>query len=168
MSMFNKVGKFFVKYVEAFNVHVLPYELKSDDIILTEFGIDIIGEDNTMLHDEVATRVVFVFSEQDALVAAHAEQHQQHQLQLQQHAQEHQRVRRSEPVNFTLFYIPIRHLWSLIHPNQTVHPSYLTKTAAGFVWMGWVDSASVKPPYAWRVFASQLPAIPIFSLSSNH
>jgi hypothetical protein len=22
----------------------------------------------------------------------------------------------------------------------------------GFVWMGWVDSASVKPSYAWRVF----------------
>jgi hypothetical protein len=48
-----------------------PYELTSG-----EFGIDIIGEDNkTIIHHKVAARVVCVFSDQDALVAARAEQH---------------------------------------------------------------------------------------------
>ncbi|KAF9074708.1 hypothetical protein BDP27DRAFT_1316695 [Rhodocollybia butyracea] len=52
-----------------------PYELKSDDIV--EFGIDIVGEDNkTIVHHKVAARVVCIFSEQDAQVAARAEQHQ--------------------------------------------------------------------------------------------
>ncbi|KAF8960960.1 hypothetical protein BDZ97DRAFT_2034132 [Flammula alnicola] len=60
-----------------------PFELKSDDIV--EFGIDIVGEDNkTIIHHKVAARVICVFSEQDAQVAARAEQHQQQQ-QLQQH-----------------------------------------------------------------------------------
>ncbi|KIM79867.1 hypothetical protein PILCRDRAFT_823052 [Piloderma croceum F 1598] len=65
-----------------------PYELKSDDIV--EFGIDIVGEDNkTIIHHKVAARVVCVFSEQDAHVAARAEQHQ-HQLQQQQQQQHSQ------------------------------------------------------------------------------
>ncbi|TFK69330.1 hypothetical protein BDN72DRAFT_615860 [Pluteus cervinus] len=59
-----------------------PFELKSDDIV--EFGIDIVGEDNkTIIHHKVAARVVCVFSEQDAQVAARAEQHQQQQYQPQ-------------------------------------------------------------------------------------
>ena len=52
-----------------------------------EFGIDIVGEDNKTIirgvRHKVATRVVCVFSEQDAHVAARAEQAQQHQQQLQ-------------------------------------------------------------------------------------
>ena len=49
-----------------------------------EFGIDIVGEDNkAIIHHKVAVRVVCVFNEQDAQVAARAEQHQQH-LQQQQ------------------------------------------------------------------------------------
>ncbi|KAF5349200.1 hypothetical protein D9756_009527 [Leucocoprinus leucothites] len=66
-----------------------PYELKSDDIV--EFGIDIVGEDNkTIIHHKVAARAVCVFSDQDAQIAARAEQHQQQQQQ-QQHllAQQH-------------------------------------------------------------------------------
>ncbi|KAG5653877.1 hypothetical protein H0H81_009699 [Sphagnurus paluster] len=57
-----------------------PFELKSDDIV--EFGIDIVGEDNkTIIHHKVAARVVCVFTEQDAQVAARAEQLQQQHLQ---------------------------------------------------------------------------------------
>ncbi|CAA7269606.1 unnamed protein product [Cyclocybe aegerita] len=65
-----------------------PFELKSDDIV--EFGIDIIGEDNkTIIHHKVTARIVCVFSEQDAQVAARAEQHQQQQhLQQQQYLQQ--------------------------------------------------------------------------------
>jgi hypothetical protein len=49
-----------------------------------ELRIDIIGEDNKMIiHHKVAARVVCVFSKQDALIAACAEQHQKHQLQRQ-------------------------------------------------------------------------------------
>ncbi|KAH9478105.1 hypothetical protein JR316_0010343 [Psilocybe cubensis] len=67
-----------------------PFELKSDDIV--EFGIDIVGEDNkTIIHHKVAARVVCVFTEQDAQVAARAEQHQAMQAQQQaaQHQQQH-------------------------------------------------------------------------------
>jgi hypothetical protein len=80
-----------------------PFELKSDDIVVglhllinnvlvltnisKEFGIDIVGEDNkTIIHHKVAARVVCVFSEQDAQVAARAEAHQ-HQQQHQQQQQ---------------------------------------------------------------------------------
>ncbi|KAJ3785861.1 hypothetical protein GGU10DRAFT_312210 [Lentinula aff. detonsa] len=57
-----------------------PYELKSDDIV--EFGIDIVGEDNkTIVHHKVAARVMCIFSEQDAQMAARAEQHQMQQMQ---------------------------------------------------------------------------------------
>ncbi|KAF8916827.1 SMAD/FHA domain-containing protein, partial [Mucidula mucida] len=53
-----------------------PFDLKSDDIV--EFGIDIVGEDNkTIVHHKVAARVVCIFNEQDALMAARSEQ--QHQ-----------------------------------------------------------------------------------------
>ena len=46
------------------------------------------GEDNkTIIHHKVAARVVCVFSEQDAQIAARAEQHQQQQLQQQQFMQ---------------------------------------------------------------------------------
>ncbi|PPQ91844.1 hypothetical protein CVT25_000780 [Psilocybe cyanescens] len=49
-----------------------PFELKSGDTV--EFGIDVLGEDNkTFIHRTVAARVVCVFSEQDAQVAATAE-----------------------------------------------------------------------------------------------
>ncbi|KAF8956899.1 hypothetical protein BDZ97DRAFT_1925063 [Flammula alnicola] len=89
-------GKIFIKDVKSSNGTFIngerlsseghesePFELKSDDIV--EFGIDIVGEDNkTIIHHKVAARVVCVFSEQDAQVAARAEQHQQQQ-QLQQH-----------------------------------------------------------------------------------
>ncbi|KAJ7204574.1 hypothetical protein C8J57DRAFT_1100759 [Mycena rebaudengoi] len=56
-----------------------PYELKSDDIV--EFGIDIVGEDNkTIIHHKVAARVSCVMNEQQAAMAARAEQaHQQQQ-----------------------------------------------------------------------------------------
>ena len=83
-----------------------PFELKSDDIVvglhpftfcilaltmLKEFGIDIVGEDNkTIIHHKVAARVVCVFSEQDAQVAARAEAHQQQQQQQQQVLHQHQ------------------------------------------------------------------------------
>ncbi|KAF8816302.1 hypothetical protein BYT27DRAFT_7184144 [Phlegmacium glaucopus] len=64
-----------------------PFELKSDDIV--EFGIDIVGEDNkTIIHHKVAARVVCVFSEQDAQVAARAEAHQQQQQQQVLHQQQ--------------------------------------------------------------------------------
>ncbi|KAF8903870.1 hypothetical protein CPB84DRAFT_1845549 [Gymnopilus junonius] len=66
-----------------------PFELKSDDIV--EFGIDIVGEDNkTIIHHKVAARVVCVFSEQDAQVAARAEQHQAQHLQQHQYLQQQQ------------------------------------------------------------------------------
>ena len=62
-----------------------PYELKLDNIV--ELGIDIVGEGNkTIIHHKVAARVVCMFSDQDALVAARAEQHQ-HQIHQQQHHQ---------------------------------------------------------------------------------
>jgi hypothetical protein len=49
-----------------------------------ELRIDIIGEDNKMIiHHKVAARVVCVFSKQNTLIAACAEQHQKHQLQRQ-------------------------------------------------------------------------------------
>ncbi|EKM56851.1 uncharacterized protein PHACADRAFT_254197 [Phanerochaete carnosa HHB-10118-sp] len=52
-----------------------PFELKTDDIV--EFGIDIVGEDNTtIVHHKVAARVVCVFTEQDAEAAARVEAQQ--------------------------------------------------------------------------------------------
>ncbi|KAF6745828.1 hypothetical protein DFP72DRAFT_1153491 [Ephemerocybe angulata] len=91
-------GKIYIKDVKSSNgtfingerlsseaVESDPYELKSDDIV--EFGIDIVGEDNkTIIHHKVAARVICVFTEQDAQVAARAEQHQQHQAQQHQQA----------------------------------------------------------------------------------
>ncbi|PPR06464.1 hypothetical protein CVT24_002606 [Panaeolus cyanescens] len=79
-----------------------PFELKSDDIV--EFGIDIVGEDNkTIIHHKVAARVVCVFSEQDAQVAARAEQHQQqqqlHQQQFLQQQQQQQQQSGSHGVS---------------------------------------------------------------------
>jgi hypothetical protein len=60
------------------------YELKSDDIV--KFGFDIIGEDKlTIIRRKVAAPVVCVFSDQDALVAVRADQHQQQHHQLSQH-----------------------------------------------------------------------------------
>ena len=71
-----------------------PFELKSDDIVVShfhslptsitntstsnqEFGIDIVGEDNkTIIHHKVAARVLCVFNEQDTQAAVHAEQQQ--------------------------------------------------------------------------------------------
>ncbi|KAJ2912943.1 hypothetical protein MD484_g7470, partial [Candolleomyces efflorescens] len=92
-------GKIYIKDVKSSNgtfingerlsseaVESDPYELKSDDIV--EFGIDIVGEDNkTIIHHKVAARVICVFTEQDAQVAARAEQHQaQHQYHQHQQA----------------------------------------------------------------------------------
>ncbi|KAG1893822.1 uncharacterized protein F5891DRAFT_962430 [Suillus fuscotomentosus] len=49
-----------------------PFELKNDDIV--EFGIDIIGEDNkTTIHHKVAARVMCVFTDEDAHLAARVE-----------------------------------------------------------------------------------------------
>ncbi|KAF9475292.1 hypothetical protein BDN70DRAFT_996521 [Pholiota conissans] len=95
-------GKIFIKDVKSSNGTFIngerlsseshesePFELKSDDIV--EFGIDIVGEDNkTIIHHKVAARVVCVFNEQDAAVAARAEQHQAaaQAQQLQQHLQQ--------------------------------------------------------------------------------
>ncbi|TFK17608.1 hypothetical protein FA15DRAFT_710632 [Coprinopsis marcescibilis] len=93
-------GKVFIKDVKSSNgtfingerlssegVESDPFELKSDDIV--EFGIDIVGEDNkTIIHHKVAARVLCVFSEQEALIAARAEQFQQQQQ--QQHQHQHQ------------------------------------------------------------------------------
>ncbi|KAF5324127.1 hypothetical protein D9619_011079 [Psilocybe cf. subviscida] len=103
-------GKIFIKDVKSSNGTFIngerlsseghesePFELKSDDIV--EFGIDIVGEDNkTIIHHKVAARVVCVFTEQDAAVAARAEQHAMalHLQQQQQlghghpHQQQHQ------------------------------------------------------------------------------
>lgn len=98
-EVWEEAGKIYIKDVKSSNgtfingerlsieaVESEPYELKSDDIV--EFGIDIVGEDNkTIIHHKVAARVLCVFSEQDAQVAARAEQHQQqHQQQFQQSA----------------------------------------------------------------------------------
>ncbi|KIM76539.1 hypothetical protein PILCRDRAFT_26984, partial [Piloderma croceum F 1598] len=53
-----------------------PYQLKSDDTV--EFRIDIAREDNkTTTHHNIAARVVCSFTEQDALIAAGTELHQQ-------------------------------------------------------------------------------------------
>ncbi|GJE86722.1 FHA and PRK00409 domain-containing protein [Phanerochaete sordida] len=81
-------GKIFIKDVKSSNgtfingerlspegLESQPFELKTDDIV--EFGIDIVGEDNTtIVHHKVAARVVCVFSEQDAQAAARAEAQQ--------------------------------------------------------------------------------------------
>lgn len=49
--------------------------MTSTDSCVKEFGIDIVGEDNkTIIHHKVAARVVCIFTEQDAQVAARAEQ----------------------------------------------------------------------------------------------
>ncbi|KAK0446113.1 hypothetical protein EV421DRAFT_1734172 [Armillaria borealis] len=79
-------GKIYIKDVKSSNgtfingerlspegVESENFELKSDDIV--EFGIDIVGEDNkTIVHHKVAARVVCVYTEQDAMVAARSEQ----------------------------------------------------------------------------------------------
>jgi hypothetical protein len=95
-------GKIFIKDVKSSNGTFIngerlsseghesgPFELKSDDIV--EFGIDIVGEDNkTIIHHKVTARVVCVFTEQDAAVAARAEQHALAlHLQQQQHQNPH-------------------------------------------------------------------------------
>ncbi|KAG6329928.1 hypothetical protein ID866_9162 [Astraeus odoratus] len=81
-------GKIFIKDVKSSNgtfingdrlslegVESEPFELKNDDIV--EFGIDIIGEDNkTTIHHKVAARVMCVFTEEDAQLAARLEQMQ--------------------------------------------------------------------------------------------
>ncbi|KAJ3713787.1 SMAD/FHA domain-containing protein [Lentinula raphanica] len=49
-----------------------PVELHSDDVV--EFGIDIVGEDNTtVVRHKVAARVMCILSEQDAQMAARTE-----------------------------------------------------------------------------------------------
>ena len=64
-----------------------------------EFGIDIVGEDNkTIIYHKVAARVVCVFNEQDAQVAARAEQHQQQHLQQQQFLQQQATPGRPSPL----------------------------------------------------------------------
>ncbi|KAJ8497194.1 hypothetical protein ONZ45_g12159 [Pleurotus djamor] len=68
-----------------------PWDLKSDDIV--EFGIDIVGDDNKILHYKVAARVFCIFNEQDLQIALRSEQHQQqqhHQQSLQQQQQQQQ------------------------------------------------------------------------------
>ncbi|PPQ88765.1 hypothetical protein CVT25_008621 [Psilocybe cyanescens] len=51
-----------------------PFELKSDDIV--ESSSDIVGEDNnTIILHKVAARIMCVFTEQDAQVAARVEQY---------------------------------------------------------------------------------------------
>ncbi|KAF9444665.1 hypothetical protein P691DRAFT_325890 [Macrolepiota fuliginosa MF-IS2] len=106
-------GKIYIKDVKSSNgtfingerlsaegVESDPYELKSDDIV--EFGIDIVGEDNkTIIHHKVAARAVCVFSEQDAQVAARAEQHQQQQQQ-QQHLLQHQQHQQQQYAQHSL------------------------------------------------------------------
>ncbi|KAF6743335.1 hypothetical protein DFP72DRAFT_1100492 [Ephemerocybe angulata] len=105
-------GKIYIKDVKSSNgtfingerlsseaVESDPYELKSDDIV--EFGIDIVGEDNkTIIHHKVAARVICVFTEQDAQVAARAEQHQQHQAQQHQQAYQPSPQQQQAPTGF--------------------------------------------------------------------
>ncbi|KAI6021229.1 hypothetical protein EDC04DRAFT_2901297 [Pisolithus marmoratus] len=81
-------GKIYIKDVKSSNgtfingerlslegVESEPFELKNDDVV--EFGIDIIGEDNkTTIHHKVAARVMCVFTEEDAQLAARLEQMQ--------------------------------------------------------------------------------------------
>jgi hypothetical protein len=78
-------GKIYIKDVKSSNgtfingerlspegVESDPFELKNDDIV--EFGIDIIGEDNkTTIHHKVAARVMCVFTDEDAHLAARVE-----------------------------------------------------------------------------------------------
>ncbi|KAG2127123.1 hypothetical protein DEU56DRAFT_706101, partial [Suillus clintonianus] len=78
-------GKIYIKDVKSSNgtfingerlspegVESEPFELKNDDIV--EFGIDIIGEDNkTTIHHKVAARVMCVFTDEDAHLAARVE-----------------------------------------------------------------------------------------------
>ncbi|OAX32040.1 hypothetical protein K503DRAFT_805575 [Rhizopogon vinicolor AM-OR11-026] len=78
-------GKIYIKDVKSSNgtfingerlspegVESEPFELKNDDIV--EFGIDIIGEDNkTTIHHKVAARVMCVFTDEDAQLAARVE-----------------------------------------------------------------------------------------------
>ncbi|KIM89630.1 hypothetical protein PILCRDRAFT_60396, partial [Piloderma croceum F 1598] len=88
-----------------------PYKLKSDSIILKS-SIDIVGKDNkTIIRHKVAAHVICIFSNQDAHIAASAEQHQQ-QLQQhhhQQHAQ-HLSVNQSSSPSLPS---------AGVHPNQT-------------------------------------------------
>ncbi|KAH7907215.1 SMAD/FHA domain-containing protein [Hygrophoropsis aurantiaca] len=69
-------GKIYIKDVKSSNgtfingerlspegVESDPFELKNEDIV--EFGIDIIGEDNTtIIHHKVAARVMCIFTEE--------------------------------------------------------------------------------------------------------
>ncbi|KAF9240397.1 hypothetical protein BU15DRAFT_73990 [Melanogaster broomeanus] len=87
-EIWEESGKIFIKDVKSSNgtfingerlspegVESEPFELKNDDIV--EFGIDIIGEDNkTTIHHKVAARVMCVFTDEDAQVAARLEQMQ--------------------------------------------------------------------------------------------
>jgi hypothetical protein len=60
-------------------VSSLPSQLLCSHIhfLEQEFGIDIVGEDNkTIVHHKVAARVVCVFTEQEAQLAARVESHQ--------------------------------------------------------------------------------------------
>ncbi|KAF9486927.1 hypothetical protein BDN71DRAFT_1405447, partial [Pleurotus eryngii] len=61
------------------------WELKSDDIGAyplhrsDEFGIDVVGGGNKILHYKVAARVFCIFNEQDLQIAHRSEHHQQQQ-----------------------------------------------------------------------------------------
>ncbi|KAJ8701196.1 hypothetical protein PTI98_000011 [Pleurotus ostreatus] len=98
-EIWEETGKIFIKDVKSSNGTFIngerlspegmesdPWELKSDDIV--EFGIDIVGDDNKILHYKVAARVFCIFNEQDLQIAHRSEQHQQqqhHQQALQPH-----------------------------------------------------------------------------------
>ncbi|KAF4564093.1 hypothetical protein EYR36_003345 [Pleurotus pulmonarius] len=98
-EIWEETGKIFIKDVKSSNGTFIngerlspegmesdPWELKSDDIV--EFGIDIVGDDNKILHYKVAARVFCIFNEQDLQIAHRSEQHQQqqhHQQVLQPH-----------------------------------------------------------------------------------
>ena len=93
-----------------------PFELRSDDILVRalclplfdvilntysqEFGVDIVGEDDkTIIYHKVVARVVCVFNEQDAQVAARAEQYRQKQKQKQGTPAKEERRRAEEDVD---------------------------------------------------------------------
>ncbi|KAL4255059.1 hypothetical protein AB1N83_014192 [Pleurotus pulmonarius] len=104
-EIWEETGKIFIKDVKSSNGTFInserlslegmesdPWELKSDDIV--EFGIDIVGDDNKILHYKVASRVFCLFNEQDLQIAHRSEQHQ-HQ---QRHQQQQQRSTTAYPV----------------------------------------------------------------------
>ncbi|KAF4574211.1 hypothetical protein EYR36_005543 [Pleurotus pulmonarius] len=170
-EIWEETGKIFIKDVKSSNGTFInserlslegmesdPWELKSDDIV--EFGIDIVGDDNKILHYKVASRVFCLFNEQDLQIAHRSEQHQ-HQQRHQQVLQPHPHCRPGHP----------------LRPSTTPHSSSALATAA--VHHGAPRRASEEPRdrdgatepqwdheqgprYAWRITTFETTSIPTY------